>query len=208
MVVYIQAVPRHKLISDAALLDVVVELIGERGPGGFTLAELGERVGLAPATLIQRFGSKTALIEGAVGRANERLRATVRDAPPPGTDAESALVEWLVDLARPFRTRALIASHLVFLRRDLLDDELRTKAKAHSQLVRRRLSQFLDAVAPEPVRDARSVAMALEAQWHGLVIQWAIAGQGSLEAWLRSGLTQYLRGLRSNVPASRRRRRS
>lgn len=62
--------------------------------------------------------------------------------------------------------------------RDLLDDELRTKARAHSQLVRRRLCQFLEAMAPELVRDVGSVALALEAQWHGLVIQWAIAGQG------------------------------
>lgn len=187
--------PRKKLVPDAELLDVVVEFIGERGPAGFSLAELGQRVGLAPATLIQRFGSKQALIEHAIGRANERLRATVRLAPEPHGDVEAALVGWLVELARPFRTRTLIAAHLVFLRRDLLQQEQREKALEHSRLVQRRLRQFLVALGLSTARDAHTVARALEAHWHGLVIQWALAGRGSLDVWLRAGLTQLLHAL-------------
>lgn len=196
--------PRKKRVSDAGLLDVVVQFIGERGPGGFTLADLGRQVGLAPATLIQRFGSKQALIESAIGRANDRLLATVSRVPAPGDDAEAALVDWLVDLARPFRTRALIASHLVFLRRDLLEHELRAQARRHSRLVQRRLRQLLVAIDPESARDARALALGIEAQWHGLVIQWAIAGQGSLDAWLRAGLTRLLRALRVGTRQGRR----
>lgn len=193
---YSTPVPRHKLISDAELLDAVVQLIGECGPEGFTLAQLGERVGLAPATLVQRFGSKKALIEAAIGRANARLARAVARTPVPTRDAEAALVEWLVELAAPFRTRELIASHLVFLRRDLLEPELRAKAKRHSSLVRRRVREFLEVLEPDSVGRAAPTALALEAQWHGLVIQWAIAGHGSLETWLRSGLTVAVRGLR------------
>jgi len=194
-------VPRSKLISDADLLDVVVRTIGERGPGGFTLADLGEQVGLSPATLLQRFGSKRQLIESAIGRANERLAVAVSRVPTAGHDAESALVEWFVQLAHPFRTRALIASHLVFLRRDLLDPALRAKASRHSRLVRRRVVHYLEAI--EPDRDARAVATALEAHWHGLVIQWAIAGQGALDVWLRAGLTLFLRVLRARSAKTR-----
>jgi len=194
-------VPRHKRISDAELLDAVVQLIGEYGPEGFTLAQLGERVGLAPATLIQRFGSKKALIERAIGHANARLGRAVARVPVPAGNAEAALVEWLVELAAPFRTRELIASHLVFLRRDLLEPELRAKAKRHSSLVRRRVRQFLEALEPGAGASATPIALCLEAQWHGLVIQWAIAGHGSLEVWLRAGLTRVLRALRGRTPS-------
>lgn len=196
--------PRSKLISDADLLDVVVRIIGERGPGAFTLADVAEQVGLSPATLIQRFGSKRRLIDSAIGRANERLAEAVRRVPAAGDDAEAALVEWFVELAHPFRTRALIASHLVFLRRDLLDPALRAKASRHSRLVRRRVVQYLEAI--EPDRDARAVATALEAHWHGLVIQWAIAGHGALDVWLRAGLTLLLRKLRVRSAKTRRNR--
>ena len=189
--------PRHKRISDAELLDAVVQLIGQCGPEGFTLAQLGDRVGLAPATLIQRFGSKKALIEGAIGHANARLGRAVERVPVPAADAEAALVEWLVELAAPFRTRELIASHMVFLRRDLLEPELRANAKRHSSLVRRRVRQFIEALEPGAGARATPIALCLEAQWHGLVIQWAIAGNGSLEAWLRSGLTRLVRALRT-----------
>lgn len=196
--------PRPKLVSDADLLDVAVRIIGERGPGGFTLADLGQQVGLSPATLIQRFGSKRQLIESAIERVNERLARAVSRVPTASDDAEAALVEWFVALAHPFRTRALIASHLVFLRRDLLDAALRAKASRHSRLVRRRVCQYLDALPSDVARDARAIAAGLEAHWHGLVIQWAIAGQGSLEAWLRSGLTLFLRGFRLRSIQARR----
>jgi AcrR family transcriptional regulator len=192
-------VPRHKLVSDAELLDVAVRLIGERGPDGFTLAQLGARVGLAPATLLQRFASKNQLIEAAIGHANARLGRAVARVPVPAADAEAALVAWLVELAAPFRTRELIASHMVFLRRDLLEPELRAKAKRHSNLVRRRVRQYLEALDPDAVARAAPIALVLEAQWHGLVIQWAIAGRGSLEAWLRAGLTRVVRALRGRT---------
>jgi hypothetical protein len=116
---------------------------------------------------------------------------------------EAALVGWLVDLARPFRTRALIAAHLVFLRRDLLQQEQREKALQHSRLVQRRLRQFLVALGPSTARDAHTVARALEAHWHGLVIQWALAGRGSLDAWLGAGLTQFLHALRLGARSGR-----
>lgn len=198
--------PRPKLVSDADLLDVVVRFIGERGPGGFTLADLGKQVGLSPATLIQRFGSKHQLIESAIGRVNERLAQAVSRVPSGSEDTEAALVEWFVDLAHPFRTRPLIASHLVFLRRDLLDATLRAKASRHSRLVRRRVCQYLEAMRSDLAQDARPIATALEAHWHGLVIQWAIAGQGPLDAWLRTGLTLFLRALRVRSVKTRRNR--
>lgn len=195
MFVYIQGVPRAKLVADAELLDVVIEVIGEKGPSGFTLAEVGSRVALSPSTLIQRFGTKQSLVARAIDRSNERLKATVNEAKVPRDAPLDGLVEWLADLAEPLRTRELLAAHLAFLRQDVLDAPARRQARRHSRLVRRRIQQFLSASSGGGYDDLEEVAAALEAHWHGLVIQWAIAGSGNLRGWLQHGLRVFLQAL-------------
>jgi AcrR family transcriptional regulator len=54
--------PRPKRVSDAEVLDAAVAVLAERGMGAFTLSEIAGRVGLARATLIQRFGDRDALL--------------------------------------------------------------------------------------------------------------------------------------------------
>ena len=54
--------PRRKLISDEAVLDATERVLLERGPHAFTLVDVSKRAGIAPATLIQRFGTKRGLM--------------------------------------------------------------------------------------------------------------------------------------------------
>ena len=49
---------RKKNIDDATVLEKALLVISDRGPESFTLTDIGKAVGLAPATLLQRFGSK------------------------------------------------------------------------------------------------------------------------------------------------------
>ena len=51
--------PRTK--PDAAVLEAAGRVFGTVGPG-FTLADVAKEAGLAPATLVQRFGSKRGLL--------------------------------------------------------------------------------------------------------------------------------------------------
>ena len=51
--------PRTK--SDAAVLEAAAVVFGRTGPS-FTLADVAKEAGLAPATLVQRFGSKRGLL--------------------------------------------------------------------------------------------------------------------------------------------------
>lgn len=54
--------PRPKRVSDEAVLTVAMQLLAERGVD-FTLTDLASGVGLARATLIQRFGDRDAILE-------------------------------------------------------------------------------------------------------------------------------------------------
>jgi TetR/AcrR family macrolide resistance operon transcriptional repressor len=53
--------PRPKTVSDREVLTAALQVLGSRGPG-FTLTDLAEQVGLSRATLIQRFGDRSAIL--------------------------------------------------------------------------------------------------------------------------------------------------
>ncbi|MCH9687110.1 MAG: TetR/AcrR family transcriptional regulator [Deltaproteobacteria bacterium] len=185
--------PRAKSITDAALLDIALEVIRRQGPERFTLADVSRAASLSPATLIQRFGSKATMVERALARNNHQLSETVAAPVTPGPHARAQLVEWLVQLAQPLRTRRLIAAHLPVLRRDLLDPSIRRHARRHGVLMREGIGRHLAAIDPQcaPATVETNAAL-IEAQWHGLVIQWAISGDRSFERWLRHGLQTLL----------------
>ena len=53
---------RPRTMPDAAVLEAASRVIARFGPSRFTLSEVAEEAGLAPATLLQRFGSKRGLL--------------------------------------------------------------------------------------------------------------------------------------------------
>ncbi|MDQ3742446.1 MAG: TetR/AcrR family transcriptional regulator, partial [Actinomycetota bacterium] len=60
--------PRPKTVEDDAVLDAALRVVDRAGPAGLTLAAVAEEVGLAPATLVQRFASKRGLLLALAGR--------------------------------------------------------------------------------------------------------------------------------------------
>lgn len=187
---------RPKALSDDRVLDAALDVIREHGPERFTLADVSRSVSLSPATLIQRFGSKTALLGRAIARANRQLDDVVAQPIDAGSNPRRALIKWLVELSHPFRTRELIAAHLQVLQQDLLDSRMRVHARRHSQLVQTRIGMHLETMMDDATRaKVTSLAVTIEAQWHGLILQWAVAGRGGLDEWLRRGLERLLSAL-------------
>lgn len=177
--------PRVKTISDVAVLDAALDLLLEQGPHRFTLPAVGRAVGLSPATLIQRFGSKKGLLTSVIDHAGRQADAALQ-ARVETDDARADLIGWLVDLAAGFKSRAHVASNLALLMEDLTDEQSRAQAGRHMQIVRRGVARHLSRLGDEAV-DAH--VELIEAQWHGLVIQWALHGQGDCEAWIAEGIS-------------------
>ena len=67
--------PRPKRQSDEAVLDAALQVILEKGPASFTLADVAIAVGLSRAALIQRFTDKATLHR----KVMERMTQAVRD---------------------------------------------------------------------------------------------------------------------------------
>ncbi|MGH6955431.1 MAG: TetR family transcriptional regulator, partial [Caulobacteraceae bacterium] len=71
---------RRKTISDEAVLETAARTMFAIGPS-FTLADVARATGIAPATLVQRFGDKHGLVVAAIARDNVAFEAFLASRP-------------------------------------------------------------------------------------------------------------------------------
>ena len=186
-------VGRPRTHSDDALLDATFRAVGAVGPARLTLADVAREAGVAPATLVQRFGSKRALLVAAASRSAARAGTAL---PAPGEAPLAALVDGLISLTAPVRDPAAFANHLALLQLDLADPELRALAVAHARGLRRAIRALLNAAVAagelEPC-DTRDLADAVHATFHGALLDWAVDRRGTLARRVRRALDAVLR---------------
>jgi AcrR family transcriptional regulator len=65
--------PRTRQIADQQIAETAAALLAEAGAAALTFAEVSKRCGLAPPTLVQRFGTREAMVMAAVNAATRRL---------------------------------------------------------------------------------------------------------------------------------------
>jgi AcrR family transcriptional regulator len=183
---------RPRIRSDDELLDATVRAIGGVGPHRLTLADVAREAGVAPATLVQRFGSKRALLLALSGRAAGRATAAF---PPAGDDPLGALADGLVALGAPVQDPQAFANHLAFLQLDVADPELRAHAADHARAVRRAIRRLLDAAVAAGQLDrcdTAALAGAVHAIRQGALIDWALDRRGTPAARVRGALRALL----------------
>jgi AcrR family transcriptional regulator len=179
--------PRHKSISDDEILDRALPLMASAGPAGFTLADLAKEVGVAPATLLQRFGDKRTLIKRAFSRDNERFVARLESLPD-GVGAD-VVVKIYTDATKLFGDNPNLADHLLWLREDIRDPMMNRLALERFKLFRAAIVKRLP-----PMRiPANTAARLLDAQHHGAVVQWALEPRGRLSDFVRRSLKDWFR---------------
>ena len=69
-------------IADEAILDAAMSVMYEQGPDALTFAAVSKVIGLSPATLVQRYGSKEAFVQAAMLRAWDVLDARMAELMP------------------------------------------------------------------------------------------------------------------------------
>ena len=176
-------------------------MIGRVGPVRLTLADVGGEVGLSPATLLQRFGSKRGLLLALVERSVDAVDRSFRDRRAAAASALGAVVAAASDMAEHMRTPEELANNLAFFQIDLSDPEFHALAVEYSRRVRAGYRALLD----EAVRageldacDTGALASALQGVAAGSLLNWAIHREGPVVDWVRRDIetviTPYTRG--------------
>lgn len=176
---------RRKLISDDAVLDAALAVMFKHGPADFTLADISAQVGIAPATLIQRFGDKRRLLIAAVARDNQSFFRQI-DALPADVGPEAVIA--VFRLLTPDGIDAdRFADQLLWLHQDMRDAELNALARRRFL----RLHQAVVARLPRLALPPERAALLIDAQWQGALIQWGIHRQGKLSDYVVQSLTSW-----------------
>jgi AcrR family transcriptional regulator len=170
------------------ILLATMRAMGRHGPVDLTLAHVADDVGLTPAALIKRFGSKRELLlavsnAGSEGMAESFARLRTR---PSSLDA---LVEATTYLAKHTRNAEELAHHLAFLQTDVTDPEFRKPMLAMTRATLAGYQHLLeDAVRKRELVpcDTAQLARLLNAVVGGSLIAWAVLRKGTAEAWVRT----------------------
>ena len=180
--------PRPRQASDEEILQAAFRAIARLGPARLTLADVADEAGLSASALVQRFGSKRALLLAAAadvatngGYLFDGARAQHRSP-----------VEALLGLAECMTlfgsTPDEVANTLAFQQMDLSDEDFHQHALAASRGTHDGLRALVvDAVAAGELvgADPDRLASALQATINGSLLGWAVHGDGDLPAWVR-----------------------
>ena len=187
--------PRPKTVDDRAVLDAAIGVIDRAGPAGLTLGALAREVGLAPATLVQRFASKRGLLLAIARRGAQDGGSSLREVRRRHRSPLRALVAGLVEMSSGVASPEALANQLAFLQIDLSDPEFHELALAHFAAVRAEIEAILRVAieAGELVpQDTSRLAQAVQTTYNGALITWGIYRKGRLDTWLRRELETLL----------------
>ena len=202
--------PRRRKAEDADVFAALVRVMHRRGPAELTLREIAAEAGLTAGALVQRFGSKRALL-----LAHARHAAATGDT---GVVAPRLLTSSPLEALRSVTAMyAQLASspraavrNLAYLHNDLADPALRRHLLRLSHAARRWYEELLtDAVAARELRpetDVQAVARLIEVTLRGSFLNWTLYREGSAADWLREDLDVMLRPHLTRGDNRRRRR--
>ncbi len=191
--------PRPRTVSDEDVLDGVLALAHRVGPAKLTLAAAAREVGLSPATLIQRYGTKHELLLAADRRGVELWVTPVEEAEHPSP--LDRIVEGLVGAVDPDMTPEAMANSVAMLQLDLVEPDFHAETLRGARRLRTALQRHLlaasDAGELRDGVDIAALATLVETVYHGAMISWALHREGSLPAWMREQVEAVLAPLRA-----------
>jgi AcrR family transcriptional regulator len=191
--------PRPRLQSDAAILEAAFQVVNQTGPDRFTLADVGEKIGLSAATLVQRFGSKRGLLlkmfEQSIGLIDDRFTAALISNQSPIDCLYAAAVERFSVFDMP----DTLANRFSFILIELSDPEFRTYvADSTAKAVSGYKTMLDNAVAAGELDsgfDSQIVAETIHSMTLGSLMMWAILRDGAPGDRIRQNLDALIRPL-------------
>jgi AcrR family transcriptional regulator len=189
--------PRGRKAQDADVFAALVRVMQRRGPAELGLREIAAEAGVTASALVQRFGSKRAMLlaharhAAATGDVGLTVPAARTDSP---LDTLRSITAMYAQLASSPRAAV---RNLAYLLNDLADPALRRHLLRLSRAARLWYEQHLtDAVAAGELRagvDVQALARSIETTLRGSVLCWTLYRERPAADWLREDLDAMLR---------------
>jgi AcrR family transcriptional regulator len=184
--------PRPKTQTDEQVLHLAHRLIHEQGPDALSFARLAQYCGLAPATLVQRFKSKSGLMQATLLYAWDRLDARTATLAVEIPKTPAGAIRLLIGLSGEYGGIETYADGLLILREDLRDPVLRARGTAW----RRALAKALDQCFAQLPGAPKDVGLLMASQWQGLLLWWGFDPRDDVTRFVETGLKRFVAAIR------------
>ena len=181
---------RPRLVDDDVILDATRQVLAELGPAKLTLAAVGTRAGLAPPTLLQRFGSKRGLLLASAARSPLKVLRAAEEAEARNTSPLAILRDFAQTAVAHIKHREEFGYGFVQL--DVADPDFRQYAIAHSAAIVDTCARLYQAAVEvgelRPDTDVPALARHTLVCLTGALQVWAVNDWGSLHEFLTEQL--------------------
>jgi AcrR family transcriptional regulator len=184
--------PRRRKAEDADVFAALVRVMQRRGPAELTLREIAAEAGVTAGALVQRFGSKRAMLLAHARHAAATGDVGVAVPRPPTPSPLAALRTVTAVHAHLAASPRAALRNLAYLQNDLADPILHRHLLRMSKAARAHYQTLVAAaVAAGELRadtDARALARSIEVTLGGSFLNWTVYREGAAADWLREDL--------------------
>lgn len=187
---------RRQKVSDEEIFAGAHRAMTRYGPHELTLAHIAAESGVTSGLLVQRFGSKRALLLALSARFAKSAAPVFRALREAHPAPLAALRAYAASMAGLAATPDALSRNLAYLQIDLTDHEFRRNLRANARATRKEIQALLrsavEAGELKPGADPRLLARTVESLLGGSLMSWACYRQGSAETWIRQDLESLL----------------
>ncbi len=188
--------PRPRKVSDSQLFAATHAVMSKVGPRELTLAAIAKEAGVTAAVLVQRFGSKRALLLALSAKYSNEAREFIASLAKQHASPLAALRSYADCMAGMAASPAALARNLAYLQIDMTDPDFRRhlvkQARATRAGLRRLVESALQAGELAPSVNPAQLARTIEAILSGSMMSWGFYREETAARWMRADLEAVL----------------
>jgi AcrR family transcriptional regulator len=188
--------PGRQKVSDEEVFAAAQRAMTRQGPHELSLADIAAEAGVSAGRLVQRFGSKRALLLALAERFGGSAAAVFADLRAAHRRPLATLRAYAACMAGLAVTPEALSRNLAYLQIDLTDPDFRAHLLANARATRREIEALLRAAIAvgelKPDVDIRRLARTTETAISGSLMTWACYREGSAARWMRRDLDAVL----------------
>ncbi|WP_026621345.1 AcrR family transcriptional regulator [Ensifer sp. WSM1721] len=180
--------PRPKTLPNEDVLDAALTIMRNEGPDALTFAALSAACGLSASTLVQRFETKTRLVQAALLQAWDRLDRLTAELAAKAPKTPEGAIALLVGLSGDYGAVESYADDLLILREDLRDPALRARGAAWRDVLSAALEECFEGVPAAPA----GIGLMMAAQWQGALLWWSFDPRMPVTDFVKISLERFV----------------